>query len=160
MSEKGYIVRLSEGERKQLMDVVRGERVAARKRTAAQVLLMVDQGEGGPKWTDKEAAEAYHCHPNHVATLRRRLVERGFDSVLERKPQARPSRIRKLDEAGERELIATAQSDPPQGRVRWTLHLLGEHLVQLKVVKDSISHETVRRVLKKTIFSRIAKSRG
>lgn len=160
MSEKRYVVQLSEVERHQLLDVAKGERVAARKRTAAQVLLMVDEGEHGACWTDGEAAEAYHCHPNHVAVLRRRLVVRGFDSVLERKPQVRPSRIRKLDNAGEQELIALAQSDPPAGRVRWTLRLLAGQLVHLDVVEDSISRETVRKALKKTTSRRTVKSLG
>lgn len=160
MSEKRHIVQLSEAERQQLLGVVKGKCVAARKRTAAQVLLMIDEGEQGPCWTDVEAAEAYHCHPNHVSALRRRLVERGFDSVLERKPQVRPSRIRKLDEAGEQELIALAQSDPPDGRVRWTLRLLARHWVHLNVVENSISRETVRKAIKKTTLRRTAKTLG
>ena len=121
---------------------------------------MIDEGKPGAGWTDGEAAEACHCHPNHAAALRRRLVVRGFDSVLERKPQVRPSRIRKLDSAGEQELIALAQSDPPAGRVRWTLRLLAGQLVHLNVVEDSISRETVRKALKKTTSRRTVKSRG
>jgi hypothetical protein len=160
MSEKRFLVQLSEAERQHLMGAVKSERISVRKRTAAQVLLMIDQGEYGPSWTDAEAAEAYHCHPNHVTDLRRRLVVRGFEAVLERKAQVRPSRVRKLDAAGEKELIAIAQSDPPDGRVRWTLSLLAGQLVCLNVVEDSISRETVRRALKKTTLHRTAKMLG
>lgn len=160
MSEKRYLVELSEAERQHLLGMVKSERISGRKRTAAQVLLMVDEGPHGACWTDAEAAEAYHCHLNHVMNLRRRLVERGFAAVLERKPQVRPSRARKLDAAGERELVALAEGAPPKGRVRWTLSLLAGQLVRLNVVEDSISRETVRRTLKKTTLPHIARLHG
>jgi len=160
MSDKRYVVELSEGEREHLLCVVKSERIARRKRTAAQVLLMIDEGAHGACWTDAEAAEAYHCHVTHVMNLRRRLVERGFEAVLERKPQVRLSRARKLDAQGEQELIAIAEGAPPKGRARWTLSLLAGQLVRLNVVEDSICRETVRRALKKTTWPRTAKSRG
>ena len=70
--------------------------------------------------------------------------------------------LRVLDRAftGEREVIAIAQSDPPDGRVRWTLELIGRRLVKLNIVEDSISYETVRKALKKGISTHTAKSRG
>ena len=64
---------------------------------------------------------------------------------MERPPRARPPRARRLTPAGEQELLAVAQSAPPAGRARWTLHLLADRLVQLQVV-DAISHETRRGV--------------
>ena len=152
MSEKRYVVELDAGERKELKDILRARRMSAEKRVRAQVLLMVDQGPEGAKWTDEQAAQAYGRRVETVTALRKRLVERGFRGALERKPQVRPSRIRKLDEVGERELVAMAQGEPPEGRARWTLHLLARQLVVLKVV-SSISHETVRKGLKKTSLS-------
>jgi transposase len=149
MSEKRYVVELSEAERQELLSVIKARRMSAEKRVRAQILLMVDQGQEGAKWTDEQAAEAYGRRVETVAGLRKRLVERGFRDALERKAQVRPSRVRKLDEEGERELVALAQSEPPEGRARWTLHLLAQRLVVLKVV-PSISHETVRKGLKKT----------
>ncbi len=159
MSKKQFVVRLTEDERSTLRATLKRKRLAARKRARAQVLLKIDEGEHGPAWSDARAAEAFDVHVNTVGALRRRLVERGFDGVLEHKPQAHPPRKRKLDAAGERELLAVAQSEAPAGRARWTLHLLADRLVQLEVV-DTISHETVRQALKKTTSSRICRSGG
>ena len=159
MSQKRFVVRLTEDERSTLQAALKRTRLAARKRARAQVLLKVDEGEHGPTWPDTRAAEAFDVHLNTVAAIRRRLVERGFDGVLEHKAQAQPSRTRKLDAAGERELLAVAQSRAPAGRARWTLHLLADRLVQLEVV-DTISHETVRQALKKTTSSRMCRSAG
>src|SRR3990167_5128944 len=159
MSEKKYIVKLTAEERETLMGVIKAERMSKQKRTRAHVLLMIDEGEFGPRGTDAQAVEAYHCGVNLPAQLRQQLVLQGFEATLERKPQAKPSRERVLDEDGEREVIAIAQSEPPAGRARWTLELIGRRLVKLSVV-DSISHETVRTILKKKKSSRTARSRG
>ncbi len=125
------------------------KRVPARKRMRAQVLLKVDQSEHGPAWTDEHVAEALDVHVNTVRTIRRALLEPGMEAALRRKPMDHPPRSPRLDGSGEQELIAIAQSDAPDGRARWTLHLLADRLVQLKVV-GSISHETVRKTLTKT----------
>jgi hypothetical protein len=76
-------------------------------------------------------------------------VEEGLESAVNRKKQVRPSRQRLLDGEAEARLIAIACGAPPEGRTRWTLHLLADRLVELRMV-DSISHETVRQTLKKT----------
>ena len=88
-----------------------------------------------------------------VERVRQRFVERGLEAALGRKPQDRPSRERKLDGRAEARLIALACSRPPDGRAAWTLQLLADKLVELRVV-DSVCDETVRRVLKKTRSSR------
>ncbi|MEW5826719.1 MAG: helix-turn-helix domain-containing protein [Candidatus Bipolaricaulota bacterium] len=151
--EKRYVVRLSEEERSTLTALVKTERrVAARKRTHAQVLLKIDQGDHGPAWDDARAAKAFDVHENTVRAIRRRLVEQGLEAALSRKKQAQPSRRRVLDEPGEEELLAMAKGKAPEGRGRWTLRLLAGKLVELEVA-PSISHETVRKVLKKTRFS-------
>jgi len=160
MSEKRYVVRLTEDERSMLSALVKKEKgVAARKRLRAQVLLKVDQGPQGPAWTDEETRDALDIHLNTVHTIRRDLVEQGLDVALERRPLVRPSRRCILDAGGEKELIAIAQSDPPKGRARWTLHLLAGRMIELKFV-DAISHETVRKTLKKTLCSPTSRSRG
>ena len=157
MSEKRYIVRLSEEERSTLAALLKTEaRVSAKKRMRAQVLLKVDAGEHGPAWTDERAAEAFDVHVNTVHAIRRQLVEEGFEATLNRKKQASPSRKRLLDAVGEKELLAIAKSKEPEGRTRWTLHLLADELVRLEVV-PSISHETVRKALKKTRSNRTSK---
>jgi transposase len=150
MSEKRYIVRLSEQERADLSGVVNTEeRVAKRKRRRAQILMKVDAGEHGPAWTDERAAEAFDVHVVSVQKMRQQLVEQGFEAALNRKRQDPPPRTPVFDEGKERTLIALAQGEPPVGRARWTLHLLADELVRLDVV-DAVSHETVRKALKKT----------
>jgi len=81
--------------------------------------------------------------------LRQRCVEEGLDAALERKERLR-NKTRSLDGDGEAQLVALMCGEPPPGQSRWTLHMLSEHLVELGVV-ESISHETVRQVLKKRI---------
>jgi len=150
MAGKRYVVRLSEEERSTLTKVIRAEKgVAPKKRLRAQVLLKVDEGEHGPGWTDEQVARALDVHVNTVHAVRQQLVSEGFEEALNRKKQRRPSRVPIFDEVKERTLIATAQGEPPRGRARWTLHLLGDRMVQLEIV-ERVSHETVRKVLKKT----------
>ena len=88
-------------------------------------------------------------NPSSVRFVRERFVLEGLESALNRKRQTKASRERKLDGAGEARLLAVACSQPPQGRVRWTLRLLAGRMVELNVV-DDISYETVRQTLKKT----------
>lgn len=150
MAGKRYVVRLSEDERSTLTKVIRAEKgVPPQKRLRAQVLLKVDQGEHGPGWTDEQVARALDVHVNTVHAVRCQLVTEGFEQALSRKKQRRASRTPLFDEAKERTLIATAQGEPPQGRARWTLHLLADQMVRLEIV-ERVSHETVRKVLKKT----------
>ena len=152
MSEKRYVVRLTEDERSRLRTMVKTQRVAARERTRAQVLLKVDAGSDGPAWTDDAAAAAAEVHVNTVRAIRRCLVEGGVERALEDQPRPMSSWRRKLTAGVEQELLGVAQSPPPAGRARWTLHLMADRLVQLTVV-DAISHETVRTALKKTTGS-------
>ncbi len=156
MSEKRYIVRLSETEQATLHELLKSEKVAARKRLHAQILLKVDASENGPNWLDREVADAFDTHVTTVHCVRRRLVEEGFEAALNRKKQAGPSRSPILNEAKEKELLTIAQAEAPKGRVRWTLQLLAGELVRLKIV-NSISHETVRKSLKKTLYSPISR---
>jgi len=143
---KKYIVRLTDQERQELKDLVSKGRAAAYKIRHANILLLADAD--GPGWTDERIAEAVSVHPCTVANVRMRLVERGVEGALARKKQDRPSREPLLDGQKEARLIALACSEPPEGRTRWTLHLLADKMVELKVV-ESISHETVRKGLKK-----------
>jgi hypothetical protein len=86
-------------------------------------------------------------------------VTEGLEAALGRKKRSQPPRKRIFDEAGERTLIATAQGDPPSGQARWTLHLLADQMVELEIV-ESVSHETIRKVLKKTRSIRSDRWRG
>jgi transposase len=146
---KKYVVRLTTQERASLLRLVRGGKAAARKLLRARILLQGDQGPEGPGWTDTQIAAALAAHPRTIANVRQRLVEQGLEAALNRKKQDRPSHLRKLDGKAEAHLIALRCGEPPEGRKRWTLRLLADRLVELRVV-DRVSYETVRRVLKKT----------
>ncbi|MCK5923414.1 MAG: helix-turn-helix domain-containing protein [Methylococcales bacterium] len=161
MSQKRFVVELTESEREDLLGMIkRGKgRVNARKREHARVLLKVDEGPLGPAWSDVQTADAFEIHPNTVRTLRQRLVLQGMEVALNRKKQCRPSVARKLDGAQEARVIALACSTPPEGFAKWSLRLLANKAVELKIV-DSISHETIRQTLKKTISNHINPSTG
>ena len=150
---KKYLVTLTADERHQLAALIAAGRAAAQKLAHARILLKADQADGGPGWTDDRIAEAVEVSTDTVGRVRQRFVEDGLDAALARKPQARPSRERKLDGRAEARLIALACSTPPDGRKRWTLTLLADRLVELEVV-DSIGRETVRQALQKTTSSR------
>jgi hypothetical protein len=157
MSEKRYIVRLTQGERDHLNALLRSnQRIAHKKQVRAQVLLKVDEGEHGPAWTDDKAAEAFDLHINSIHAIRKDLVLRGFEDALERREQANPRRKPVFNEKSEKDVLTLAVSRPPDGHARWTLRLLADEVVRLDIV-DEVSHETVRKVLKKGICSPIAR---
>ena len=149
---KRYRVRLVDEERAYLESLLSAGKAAARTLTHARILLKADEGPAGPGWADEAIAEALEVDRSTVERVRQRCVEEGFDAALRPRP-SRQVRLRKLDGAQEAQLVALACSPPPNGRNRWTLHLLADKLVELEVV-DSISYESVRRTLKKTCSSR------
>ncbi len=156
---KKYLVTLTPEERAWLTGLVSAGKRSALTITRARILLKADQADGGPAWEDAAIAEALDCGLRTVERVRQRFVERGLEPALGRKPQDRPSRERKFDGAAEARLVALACSAPPEGRTRWTLKLLADRLVELEVF-ESVSDETVRRVLKKTSSSRTSRSSG
>jgi hypothetical protein len=145
---KKYVLKLTDEERSELERLVKKGKVAGWKLQRAQALLKCDQGPAGPGWTDERVAEAHGWTTRSLESWRKQAVERGPLSLLERKPRAAAARA-KLDGLGEARLTALACSQPPKGRARWTLRLLAGRLVELEVV-GAISHEAVRRALKKT----------
>ena len=144
---KKYIVELTSEERSKLKAMVKKGKAAAYKIKHAHILLKADQGPEGAGWKDTEIAKAFHCHINTVENLRRRLVEHGLDTAIER-AKHKAYKPRTLDGRAEAKLVAMACSETPQGRSKWTLRLLADKIVELKIV-DSISYGTVRNVLKK-----------
>ncbi len=146
---KKYMVRLGPEERESLERLVRRGKAAARKISRARILLKADAGEGGPGWTDQRIADALDVSFRTAENVRRRCVEEGLELAVDGRPPGDRPWQRKLDGVGEAKLVALCCSEPPAGRARWTLELLGDALVALKVT-DSISYETVRRTLKKT----------
>jgi transposase len=145
MPRKIYIVDLTEEERTSLLDLIKSGQHSARKLNRARILLLADEGK-----TDSEIAEALHTGTATAQRTRQRFVEGNLEGALNERP--RPGGQKKLDEKGEAVLETLAHSQPPAGRKRWTLQLLADRLVVLRVV-DSISYETVRREVKKNGFS-------
>jgi len=144
---KLYTVSLSEAERLLLTDVARHPKASNRFTTRARVLLVADQGEDGPGWTDGTIAEAFGLSVPTIERLRKRATTEGVEAALEeRRHRAVPG---KVDGAQEARLTALACSDPPKGRERWTLHLLAEQF-GTQEGGAQVSYETVRRILKKT----------
>jgi len=145
--QKKYIVRLTDEERETLKRIVSKPKGASQRIRRAQVLLKADAD--GPGWTDARIAEAYGCRTRTVEYLRERLVVEGFGVALNGQPRLKPPRAKLLDGEQEAKVIALRLGSPPPGFANWTLRLLAEQVVVLEIV-ESISHETVRRTLKKT----------
>jgi transposase len=156
--EAKYVVRLSCAERESVEQLVARGRVAKATRQRAQVLLRADEGEAGPGASDEQIAELVGVSLSTVHRTRQRLVEEGLEATLHRQPAVN-RQYRKLDGAQEAQLVVLACSAPPTGRVRWTMQMLADRLVELEVV-DSIGQETVRTTLKKMLFNLGARSNG
>jgi transposase len=123
-----------------------------RQRNRAQILLRADAGE-----TDAEIADGLGVSPGTVANVRRRFATGGLDAALTEK--RRPGAVPLLDGKAEAIVIATACSPVPEGRAAWTARMLADRLVELRVV-ESVSEDTILRVLKKATSSRGRRSRG
>ncbi len=145
---KKYIVELSEHEQNRLLDIVKKLKGTSQKVRRANILLKANIE--GPNWSDAKISEALSCRIKTVENVRRRLVTEGLDSVLNRKNRETPPRAKILDGKQEADIIALRLGKPPAGFANWTLRLLAEQVVELEIV-DSISHQTVRRTLKKTV---------
>jgi hypothetical protein len=145
---KKYVLKLTEEERAELEQLLKKGKAAGWKLQRARALLLCDQGSQGPSWSDERVAVACGCSTRSLESWRRQAVEAGPLSLLQRRPRATPPVLPKLDGEQQARLTALACSQPPAGYARWTLRLLAERLVELEVV-DTVSHETVRRALKK-----------
>jgi Homeodomain-like domain len=144
---KKYRVILSGAERDELTALIRKGKAAARKLAHARVLLQVDESESGSGGTDEQTACALNLSTRTVERVRARFVEQGLAAALLPQPSTRCYE-RAFDGAQEAQLIALACSAPPEGKSRWTLRLLAEQAVELKIV-DTVSRESVRQALKK-----------
>lgn len=149
---KFYRVTLTEEERCELKALINRGKGEARKLAHARILLQADEAEGGPHRTDSEIADILHVCARTVERVRQRFVEEGLEAALVPKPSARVYACL-LDGVQEARLIALACSEPPEGKPRWTLRLLADRMVELNYA-ETISYETVRRMLKKTNSNR------
>ena len=144
---KKYIVRLSRKERQELIASVKSLKGSSQKARRARILLKADVN--GPGWTDAKVADAFSCRVQTVDNVRKRLVTDGFELALHGKQRDTPPVAKKLDGKKEAKLIAMRLGRPPKGFANWSLRLLAERVVELGLT-GSISHETVRKTLKKT----------
>jgi transposase len=151
---KKYVVRLSKDERSALEDLISKGKHPAATNLKARVLLKADVSNAGEGGSDSRIVKALDTSVATVARIRQRLVEDGLDAVLTRKHSPNSARKRVFDGAAEAKLIALACSEPPKGRSRWTLALLEDKVVELKIVERA-SDNTIGRVLKKTFSNHI-----
>src|SRR5690606_1346245 len=147
LMRKVYIVHLTAKERDQLTEIVKKIKGTSQKVRRAQILLKADAG--GPGWTDRQIADAFGCRRQTVENVRRNLCERGVEQTLNGVKRQDPPTPKLLAGGQEAKIIAPRLGPPPTGYAHWTLRLLARKVVELSIV-ESISHETVRRTLKKT----------
>lgn len=154
-NHKTYRIKLTKEEREAFAQVAKGKRgrlkIAAWKVQRANAMLMCDEGDHGPGWTDEKIAEAFGTTTRSLENWRKQAALQGPLSLLERKQRATPPTPPILDGDKEALLTKIACSTPPDGRSRWTLQMLADELVALEIV-DSISADTVGRAQKKTTF--------
>lgn len=153
-----YTVELTTEERKCLLEMIAKNKTKRAKLINAYILLKSDTVAEGEGWICSRISKAYNVSESKIKRTKKRFVEEGFESALNRKP-ASNYKPRKLQGDEEAYLIATCCSDPPEGRVRWTLNMLSNKLVEMKYV-ESISLETVRQTLKKTNLNPGRKKNG
>ncbi len=142
---KKYLVTLSDAERTQLRALLRKGHTSARRIARAQIMLLVDEGQ-----SDAVIATSVHVGVLTVQRVRKRYAEAGFEAALGERP--RPGGQPKLDGKQEALLVALTCSEPPENRPKWTMQLLADRMMAIGAV-ETISDETVRRVLKKTSSS-------
>ncbi|AMV36833.1 hypothetical protein VT85_22430 [Planctomyces sp. SH-PL62] len=148
---KRHVVELTDDERAALEQWEAGS-LTRRQRYRARILLRADAGD-----TDEEIADEVGVSIGTVANVRRRYAAGGFEAALRDKP--RPGARPVLDGKAEAIVVATACSPVPEGRAVWTARMIADRLVELQVV-ESVSEDTVLRVLKKATSSRGRRSRG
>ena len=145
---KKYIVRLSIEEKGILENVIKKLSGGSLKAKRAQILLKADIN--GPNWNDEKIAEAYGFQIRTIENVRKRLVTEGFEVTLNGKRPSKPPREKLLSGEQEAQLIAMRLGSPPAGYSGWTLKLLQNQMIELEIV-ETISHETIRQALKKTV---------
>ena len=147
-----YKVTLSTEERKELEDISTKGKRAARTVLYARALLLLDAGEYGPKWTVTKVSEALGTTTRSLEKIKKRFVEEGPMAAIERKIRIKPPREIQFGGEFEAHLLALACSEPPQGRERWTMRLLADEMIELKLV-PTVSAMTVCKTLKKMNLS-------
>jgi hypothetical protein len=150
MPQIRYKVTLTKEERQRLQEMTTRGKHSSQSVLSALILLACDEGPYQErKLTAQEIVRVLPVSPRKVDRVKRRFVEQGLEVALHKQP-ARRQYTRKADGDFEAHLVALSCSEPPKGHQRWSLRLLADKMVELEYV-DSVSYETVRRVLKKTL---------
>ena len=143
-----YTIKLTKAEVAELHSIIsKGSHTSQTFRTA-YILLNCDVGKYSDKVTNEQICKVLKLGMRTIDRVKKRFIEEGFEAILERSPTRRIYE-RKTDGDMEAKLITLCCSEPPKGYAKWSLRLLAEKMVELKFV-ESISHVTVRSVLKKT----------
>jgi hypothetical protein len=145
---KKYIVELTSEERCRLEELSNSSKGSAQRRRRASILLAADQGPEGPAMKDDYIAKAFRCRVHSVQRIRKSLVEDGLEACLQH-GNTGAHRKKTFDGESEARLLALGCSQPPEGRVRWTLRLLADRVVELGIV-ESCDPSTIWHTLKKT----------
>lgn len=153
MSAKKHHVALSAEQRTQVEKMARSNKASIRERARARILLAVDTAQPGGGQKDAAAARMVGSCAVTVGYVRMRFAKEGLEAALHHREQAR-RKARKLDGAAEAHLVAMVCGAPPEGRKRWSLHLLADEMMAAGFCEDRISHETVRQTLKKMSSNR------
>ena len=148
MSQKQFHVQLSEPERVRLQKIIRSGKHKARKITRCRILLLADGPNGK---TDEEISNALNVCLATIFNIRRRYSQEGFERAIGE--GARSGQPPKFKGRAAAKITAIACSTPPDGQAHWSLRLLADRVIELKIV-ESISHQSISNILKKTSLSR------
>ena len=146
-----YKVTLTEEERRQLETLTRSGKTSAPKFVHARALLLCDAGAQGAPWKVSDVAQALGVTTRTIEHLKERFVEEGIEAALARKPSTKTPKLT-FDGAFDARLTALGCSPAPEGRARWTVRLLAEKVVELKIA-PKVSTMSIHRALKKTNLS-------
>lgn len=159
MANKKYIVELSSAERADLTAMVSKGKCSAKANLKARILLKADQGSEGEHCLDKDICKALDTNMLMVSRVRQKCVQEGLEAVFQRKARTTTPRQPIFDGETEAKLIALSCSQPPEGYAHWTIRLLADKVVELKIV-ETVHHNTIGRTLKKTNSNRTAANTG
>jgi hypothetical protein len=143
-----YSVKLTKGEVEELMRIINKGSHTSQTFRVAYILLNCDEGKFSEKIANDQISKVLKVGMRTIDRVKKRFIDEGFEAVLERRPTQRVYE-RKMDGDAEAKLIKLCCSEPPKGFAKWSLRLLADKMVELKYV-ETISHVTVRSVLKKT----------
>lgn len=153
-----YTVKLTKLEVEELMAIINKGAHTSQTFRAAYIVLNCDEGKHSQKVTNEQISKVLKVGMRTIDRVKRRFIEEGLEAVLERRPTARVYE-KKMDGDTEAKLITLCCSEPPKGFARWSLRLLADRMVELNYI-ESITHVTVRSVLKKTNLSLGKQSNG